>query len=199
MVNYELGKIYKIVDNSNGNIYIGSTCEPTLARRLSKHVSNYKSYLEGLQRFTTSFQIIANNDYNIVLIELYSCSSKDELHARERYYIETIKKCVNKIIPTRTVQEYREINKEQRYLYRKQYYAKNKETDLLNKKAHYLENRETILEKTHEYYIKNREAILEKKKLKVLCYCGILRDSHKTKHEQTKFHQNYINNLSVSN
>ena len=36
MVNYQLGKIYKIVDNTNGNIYIGSTCEPTLARRLAK-------------------------------------------------------------------------------------------------------------------------------------------------------------------
>ena len=30
MVNYQLGKIYKIV--GSGLVYIGSTCEPTLAR-----------------------------------------------------------------------------------------------------------------------------------------------------------------------
>ena len=47
MVNYQLGKIYKIVDNTNNNIYIGSTCEPTLARRLSNHICVYKKYLEG--------------------------------------------------------------------------------------------------------------------------------------------------------
>ena len=65
MVNYQLGKIYKIVDNTNGNIYIGSTCEPTLARRLSNHVQDYKRYLMGKRGSYTSFQIISNNDYNI--------------------------------------------------------------------------------------------------------------------------------------
>ena len=35
MPDYNKGKIYKIVDNTNNNIYIGSTCEPTLAHRLA--------------------------------------------------------------------------------------------------------------------------------------------------------------------
>ena len=42
MIDYSKGKIYKIVCNNTGLIYIGSTCEPTLARRLAKHVGNYK-------------------------------------------------------------------------------------------------------------------------------------------------------------
>ena len=46
MPNYQNGKIYQIIDNTNNNIYIGSTCEPTLARRLSGHVRKYKSYLK---------------------------------------------------------------------------------------------------------------------------------------------------------
>lgn len=55
MVNYQLGKIYKIVDNVTGKIYIGSTCEPTLARRLVKHRSDYKRYLnEKLPRISSS-------------------------------------------------------------------------------------------------------------------------------------------------
>jgi hypothetical protein len=44
MPNYQLGKIYKIVDNTNNNIYVGSTCEPTLARRLSGHTRNFKNW-----------------------------------------------------------------------------------------------------------------------------------------------------------
>jgi hypothetical protein len=69
MVNYQLGKIYKIVDNTNGNVYIGSTCEPSLARRLSTHMQDYKRYLMGIKPFITSCKIFANNDYNIILIE----------------------------------------------------------------------------------------------------------------------------------
>ena len=40
MVNYQLGKIYKIVDLDSNKCYVGSTCEPTLARRLANHVSD---------------------------------------------------------------------------------------------------------------------------------------------------------------
>ena len=49
MVNYTLSKIYKIECNVTGLVYVGSTCEPTLAKRLTKHVGNYKSYLKLLK------------------------------------------------------------------------------------------------------------------------------------------------------
>ena len=116
MVNYQLGKIYKIVDNTNGDIYIGSTCEPTLSRRLANHICDYKKYLEGKKENITSFQIFDNNNYDIILIENYPCERKDELHARERYYIESLK-CVNKQFPGRTQKEYREVNKEDKKQY----------------------------------------------------------------------------------
>ncbi len=98
MVNYELGKIYKIIDNTNGNVYVGSTCEPTLAKRLAKHRDNYKSHCKGTSiHYITAFDIIANNNYDIVLLESYPCQSKDELFKRERHYIETTE-CINKYI-----------------------------------------------------------------------------------------------------
>ena len=67
MVNYQLGKIYKIVDNTNGNIYIGSTCKPYLSSRLAGHKADYNNYLLGLRQHITSFEILKNGDYNIVL------------------------------------------------------------------------------------------------------------------------------------
>jgi len=96
MVNYQLSKIYKIECNITGLVYIGSTCEPTLAKRLSKHVSNYGSFLNGKQRFCSSGDIIKNGNYDIILIENYPCTSKDELHARERYWTNNIN-CINKV------------------------------------------------------------------------------------------------------
>lgn len=59
--------------------YVGSTCEPTLAKRLTKHVSNYKRHLNGAKQYLTSFKVLENENYSIVLIEKFPCDSKDEL------------------------------------------------------------------------------------------------------------------------
>jgi len=94
---YSRGKIYKLIDNTNGNIYIGSTCEKLLCRRLQKHKASYKCWLNPniKQGYMRSFDILKNEDYKIVLIEEYPCGTKEQLFAREQYYIDnTI--CVNK-------------------------------------------------------------------------------------------------------
>ena len=83
MVNYQDGKIYKIVDNTNGNVYIGSTCKK-LSSRLADHRASYKQYLNEKVRFITSFNVIKNGNYDIVLIEKWPCEDKEELHKRER-------------------------------------------------------------------------------------------------------------------
>lgn len=122
MNKYQRGKIYKIVCNQTNKCYIGSTCEPSLARRLSGHKLKYNIYLKTNTYYTTSFEILQNNNYDIVLIENYPCNSKNELHARERHWIETLE-CVNKVIPKRTRAEYRVATKE----HIKQYYQDNRE------------------------------------------------------------------------
>jgi hypothetical protein len=90
-------KIYKIVDNTNNNVYIGSTCK-TLKYRLSKHKCNYKIFLKGLYGNTKSFDIIKNDDYKIELLEDCNIKTKQELLSRERYFIQN-NNCVNKNIP----------------------------------------------------------------------------------------------------
>ncbi len=173
MPNYQLGKIYKIVDNTNGNIYVGSTCEPTLARRLSKHVGDYKCYLNGKHNFVTSYEILKNDNYDIVLLENCQCENKDELYIRERHYIETLN-CVNKIIVGRTDKEYRNYYKDKIQKY-------------------WDDNKETLSEKAREYRRQNKETLSEKKKIKYLCECGsTIRKSDKKQHNNTIKHQNYI-------
>ena len=48
---------------------------------------------------------------NIALLELFPCESKDELVSKEAYYIRKLD-CVNKVIPDRTMNEWREDNKD---------------------------------------------------------------------------------------
>ena len=95
MVKYENGKIYKLIDNTNGSVYVGSTAEPTLARRLAKHVSTYRSWLKDVHNYGSAFEILHNEDYKIILIEEYPCSSKDQLLQREQYWMDNMK-CINK-------------------------------------------------------------------------------------------------------
>jgi hypothetical protein len=167
-IDYSKGKIYKIIDLDSNECYIGSTCEPTLARRLAGHVSCYKSYLNGNYHYVTSFKIIQNGDYDIVLIENYPCNSKDELHARESHYTQSMD-CVNKVKKQGLInkigkveygKQYREDNKEQLKEQMKQYNEANKDKI----KQYYEDNKEQIKERSKQYYEANKEQIKEQTK-----------------------------------
>ena len=105
-------KIYKIVDNTNGDVYIGQTKQKYLSERLAQHRSpNNKSI---------SREIIKNGDYEIMLIE------ETDDKTRERYYIENTE-CINKVIPGRTSEEYYQDNKEKVKAANRAWRAENRE------------------------------------------------------------------------
>ena len=107
---FENSKIYKIVDNTTGLIYVGSTTQE-LHKRIAIHKSHYKAYLAGTYNYVTSFEIIKNNDFDIHLIRAYDFEDKIDLLAKEKYWIKRLV-CVNKNIPGRTVAEYYQDNKD---------------------------------------------------------------------------------------
>lgn len=130
MEKYNNGKIYVIKSNDDSIEYIGSTIN-SLSDRLSDHISDYKRYLDGRYSYITSFEVLKLKDPFIVLLEDYPCSSKKELHEREKYWIK-LKKCVNKAIPCRS---------------KKEWYNDNKNYVINKSKKHYETNKETIKEK----------------------------------------------------
>ena len=90
MPNYQEGKIYAIIDNTNGNKYIGSTTQK-ISERLSCHRCHYRQFKKGTRKSgCASFQIVENNNYEIILIEDYPCNTKRELEKREQYWLDTI-------------------------------------------------------------------------------------------------------------
>tara|TARA_R110002049_G_scaffold206382_5_gene376918 strand:+ start:270 stop:731 length:462 start_codon:yes stop_codon:yes gene_type:complete len=114
--NYSNGKIYKIYDNTNSDVYFGSTTQ-SLARRIALH-----RYHAKIGKTIKSNSIILNGDYSISLVEQVCCQNKEQLHARERHYIENYP-CLNKNIPGRSKKEYDDDHKEEYKLY----YLENKE------------------------------------------------------------------------
>jgi hypothetical protein len=190
MVNYQNGKIYKIEDNTNGNVYIGSTCEKTLARRLAGHVGQYKLYLKGKCYYVSSFDIIKNNDYKIVLIEKYQCESKDELFARERHYT-NLMGCVNQVKNQGLTLELG--NVEYNKINCKKYYEINK-TELNEKHQTYnKENKDKIREYQKKYNQDNLETIKERQNKKHNCECGgRFTHNQKLRHMKTKRHLAFL-------
>ena len=165
MPDYLKGKIYKIICNTTGLVYIGSSCQPTLAKRLAMHRGDYKLHLNGKKGNITSFKVLENGDYEIVLIENYPCENKDELHKRERFHIDN-NICVNSYIPTQTRKEHYLSNKEKigaKYI---NYYAKNRIKILEHKSKHYDKERaKQYYENNKARYKKMKLDKLEKEKL----------------------------------
>jgi hypothetical protein len=116
MVNYNNGKIYKI---TGGGLdpYIGSTTQP-LSKRMVEHRSAKKLFEEGKRKWKiSSFPLLEFEDSRITLLEEYSCKTKEQLAARERYWFDALSN-INKLNPLPTNEEKRENqNKLQRKYY----------------------------------------------------------------------------------
>jgi hypothetical protein len=174
---YANGKIYKLVNNVDDKIYVGSTCG-SLKLRKSGHKA--KSLLCNDRLVYKHIADIGGWDnVQIVLIEECPCENKMELLRRERHWIDDLKPELNKALPTRTPAQYYEDNKDQikervnayrieneeTVKQRKKTYYENNIDKMRERKKKYMENNKNYIKQSgKEYYQANKEQILEKVK-----------------------------------
>lgn len=139
---YANGKIYRLVNSVDDEIYVGSTCT-TLAKRLGQHKDKMKE-TPHRRIYTHIANIGGWQHFKMVLIELYPCKSKMELESRERHWIEQLKPSLNKAIPTRPRKEWVEENKDKMVEYKKVYAQVNANKIKEYKKNYYENNKATI-------------------------------------------------------
>jgi hypothetical protein len=182
LANYENTVIYKIhcKNESITDIYIGHTTNFIQRRRL--HKSNCSCETAKGYNYKI-YKIIRENggwdNWDMTIIENYSCENVNEAKERERYWITKESSQLNVTIPNRNKKEYaqlyRVIHKEEiaekAKEYRennkdniKGYLESNKEKISFQKKDWYEENKEEILQKAKEHYEKNKEQKLEYQK-----------------------------------
>ena len=175
MVNYANGKIYmieRIGGSDEGCVYIGSTTKKYLSQRMESHLHDFEGWVLGCRNYKkiTSFNVFKKygvKNCHIVLLETCPCNSVEELRAIEATHIRSTP-CVNKCIPGRTKQAYREEHKQ-----------------LLNQKG-------------QEYYHANVEAIKKRKTTPTLCECGCsVSRCGMAKHIRTQKHISAMNSLSA--
>ncbi len=182
MVNYGNGKIYKIVSSNTEKVYIGSTTKKYLSQRMDEHRSAFKS---NKARKCKSEELLKEDDAQIILLENYPCSSKDELLARERHWYDQYKNvAINKVRPVVSNKERQIQNNEKAKTYREN----NREK--INTKA-----RETGKKNWAVRYAKEKDKILERQKIKTVCECGSeVRKVDISKHIKTKKHITFQEN-----
>ena len=150
MPDYSKAKIYCIRSSQTSEVYYGSTCS-TLDRRWGQH----KPFATNK---TAALTILKFEDAYIELVEEFPCANKQELHERERFYIEN-NPCVNKQTPARTRQEIIDNDNEKRKPHKKSWYQANKELTIARSKARYEANKEAIKAQMMErYYAKKSDS-----------------------------------------
>lgn len=163
MVNYQNGKIYKLVSKHSPIPYYGSTCTD-----LRKRLYDHKRKFEITNQYTSSQEILKLGDYKIELVENFPCKNKTELTQREDYWIKN-NLCVNKRRAYLTEKEYREKDNERR-------------------KANYLKHRERELKYRKDKWEKNKHIY---NKI-IQCECGgSYMARTKNRHLKTKKHMSY--------
>ena len=164
-----IGFIYKIIDNTNGNVYYGSTTR-TIIQRMTGHRSQYERWVDGKRGGCKSFDIIKNEDYSCSIVEQVEFENKVGLLQRERWYIEN-NECVNKCVPLRSQEEKIEYHKEYNLKNKgrinerqREYNKENAEQRNERQKEYNKEHHEQRKEYNKQYQRKNREQLLEYQK-----------------------------------
>jgi hypothetical protein len=131
MPDFQEGKIYMIWSPAGPLRYYGSTCL-SLARRMATHRYGHRN---GICISSSKvFEAYGIELCKIELVENYPCASKEELNAREGFYIRN-NECINRLLPDtiRTKEyiieyskNYYESRKEELKEYSKKYRAKKK-------------------------------------------------------------------------
>ena len=155
---YKNGKIYSIRNYITNDIYVGSSCEPHLSRRMVKHRSQMNNERDQNMQLYQKMRELGVENFYIELIEDYPCENNDQLRAREKHYIREMA-TLNKRVETRTVKEWREDNKEHIQEWRKQHYQEHQEEIKEKVKQYAEENPEKVKQQKKDYYEQHKEQI----------------------------------------
>ncbi len=181
-VDYSNSKIYKITNDYNDDIYIGSTCD-SLTKRFSYHKSHSILSVNANRPLYKLINEIGFDRFRIQLIINFPCEDKYQLRQKEGEYIRQFGS-LNKIVAGRTIVEGR-----------KDHYQIHKKEILEQNKNYCEKNKEKIKITRHKYYEEHKSKILELNKQYITCDCGCQTTKQNLlNHKKTKKHIDLMKN-----
>lgn len=199
MPDYALGKIYKIISDQTDQMYVGSTAQKLLSHRMGEHKKDYMKSAKGNCKISSQ-EIIKFDDARIILIESFPCTSRDELRAREQYWLDihhTLSVNKQKAHVGDDKEAYYAQQKKQNHIANKEKYNKisreyhevHREELKIASKAYYTVHKDTFKQKSKQNYINEKEHLSSK----MTCDCGLeMSVSSYARHRKTKFHRNFV-------
>lgn len=191
-MDYKNGKVYQILNTITDDAYIGSTCQP-LSKRMAKHRVNVNQITTQHRPLYVKMKEIGVDNFYIELLEECPCDNKEQLRKKEGQYIREIG-TLNCWLAGRTLQEYKEDNKDKIKQQICKYKEENKDRVKQQNQTYAIEHKDEINKRATTYYHEHKARILEKNAVKITCECGsIHRLGEKSSHLRTKKHIDRIN------
>ena len=167
-IDYSNACIYKICckDSLVTDVYVGSTTNLVARRGCHKTSCNNE---KGKPYNSRLYQFIRKNGgwYNWTVVKLQDINSKEDLFKTERMWVEKLGATLNKNIPSRSLREWKDANRD----YHKHYYQANKE----------------------KYNQPKKEKLVDCCKERVTCACGsCVLKVNLSQHCETKKHLAYL-------
>ena len=195
-IDYSNTIIYKLCckDLDIKEIYIGHTTD---MRKRKNHHKTACNNEKTLKYNYNVYKFIRDNggwdNWDMIEVERFEAIDGNDARKKERYWIEELKASLNIIVPSRTIKEWVEENKDYIKECRKVNYEYNKEIVIEKVKIYRNNNKEAYINRYMNYNNKNKEIINEKAKEKIECECGCkIRKGDLPRHKQTKKHINLM-------
>jgi hypothetical protein len=150
----------KCNDPEVDHVYVGHTTDFT--KRKYQHKSNSKSC--DLKLYQTIRENGGWDNFKMLQVEPFPCDNRREAQAREDQLMTELKANMNQYRACRTIQQYKEANKERIAEQRKQHYQENKERINEQKKQCREANKERINEQNKQYWEANKQQINERRR-----------------------------------
>lgn len=194
-IDYSKTIMYKLVckDLAIKELYVGATTN--WSNRQHNHKLNCNNENRDQYHFKV-YQFIRKNggfdNWNMIMVEEYSCDNKLQSDAREHYFTELLGAKLNMNVVGRTPKEWYIENREELIEYQKIYRENHKE-DILEKHKKYNETNKIIInEKRKVRYEANKAELNEK----ITCDCGsVICKQVKARHNKSIKHINYLSTL----
>ena len=160
MKDYSKGKIYKLWNEIDDRIYIGSTCQ-TLAQRMGEHrrcINKTRDKNFKLYQYMTEVGV---DNFKIELLEECECENNDQVRKREGECIREHKPALNTRIEDRTRGEYYQDHRNEIRTRAREWWENNKDRHRETSAKWREENKERKSEMDRRYREGKGEELLE--------------------------------------
>lgn len=186
---YVDGKIYKIVNDIDDQVYVGSSID-LLNNRMALHKCVHKKDEYKNRKLYKHMNDLGVDHFTIKLVEEWECNSKDELRQREEHWRKKLNTTLNSDRCYTTEEDLKE--------YQKNYHETHKE----RRKERDVERVDIIKEQNKAWRETNKEKLQEREKNRdrseymkkfrseeITCECGtVIKRCKKSIHIKTKKH-----------